>query len=166
MIVFQKSIFSSGMRAIFITALLMMAGCARTPVDQVDLMPAPDVYGDGLLNLLPENDPIVNIPYKGILYATDRRPAVKNDSEQYYANDRGQLVRLGVARVTMGKKEFSWDFARDVSMLKARSTKFPVKISSIEEWGLLGSTVPYWANINLCFQMALHLTRQSGLPAQ
>jgi esterase/lipase superfamily enzyme len=151
MMVFQQFIFSSGMRAIFVTVLLVMAGCARAPVDQVDLMPAPDVYGDGLLNLLPENNPMEKIPYKGILYATDRRPAVKNDSEQYYANDRGQLVRLGVARVTMGKKEFTWDFARDVSMLKARSTKFPVKISSIEEWGLLDSTIPYWANIDLMF---------------
>ena len=46
MIVFQQTIFSSGIRAIFITSLLMMAGCARAPVDQVDLMPAPDVYGE------------------------------------------------------------------------------------------------------------------------
>jgi hypothetical protein len=52
MMVFQQSIFSSVMRAIFITALLVMAGCARTPVDKVDLIPAPDVYGNGLLGVL------------------------------------------------------------------------------------------------------------------
>jgi pimeloyl-ACP methyl ester carboxylesterase len=109
------------------------------------------VYGDGLINPLPENDPIANLPYKGILYATDRRPAGEDDPEHYYVNDRGQLVRLGVARVTLGEQTFNWDFARKVSMLKTRSDKFPIKISSIEEWGLLGSTVPYWADIDLMF---------------
>ena len=134
--------------------LLMIAGCASAPIDQIDqieLMPAPDVYGDGLINPLPENDPIASIPYKGILYATDRRPAGEDDPEHYYVNDRGQLVRLGVARVTLAEKQFKWDFARKVSMLKTRSDKFPIKISSIEEWGLLGSTVPYWADIALMF---------------
>ena len=54
---------------IIVVALLFLTinGCARSPVDQVNLMPAPDVYGDGLLNPLPEVDPFTNIPYKGIL---------------------------------------------------------------------------------------------------
>jgi esterase/lipase superfamily enzyme len=138
-------------RAVCVTTLLLIVGCASTPIDQIELMPAPDVYGDGLINPLPENDPIANLPYKGILYATDRRPAGEDDPEHYYVNDRGQLVRLGVARVTLGEKTFNWDFARKVSMLKTRSDKFPIKISSIEEWGLLGSTVPYWADIDLMF---------------
>ena len=65
--------------------LLMIAGCASAPTDQIDqieLMPAPDVYGDGLINPLPENDPIASLPYKGIMYATDRRPAGEDDPER------------------------------------------------------------------------------------
>jgi len=151
MMIFSQSMIASVARAVCVTTLLMIAGCASAPIDQIDLMPAPDVYGDGLINPLPENDPIANLPYKGILYATDRRPAGEDDPEQYYVNDRGQLVRLGVARVTLAEKQFKWDFARKVSMLKTRSDKFPIKISSIEEWGLLGSTVPYWADIALMF---------------
>jgi len=151
MMVFSQSMLASAAKAVCVTTLLMIAGCASAPIDQINLMPAPDVYGDGLINPLPENDPIANIPYKGILYATDRRPAGENDPERYYVNDRGQLVRLGVARVTLGEQQFNWDFARKVSMLKTRSDKFPIKISSIEEWGLLGSTVPYWADIDLMF---------------
>lgn len=151
MILFSQSMLASVARAVCVTTLLMIAGCASAPIDQIDLMPAPDVYGDGLINPLPENDPIASIPYKGILYATDRRPAGEDDPEQYYVNDRGQLVRLGVARVTLAEKQFKWDFARKVSMLKTRSDKFPIKISSVEEWGLLGSTVPYWADIALMF---------------
>jgi pimeloyl-ACP methyl ester carboxylesterase len=151
MMIFSQSMLAAATRVVCVTSLLLITGCASVPVDQVNLMPAPDVYGDGLINPLPENDPIANLPYKGILYATDRRPADENDPERYYANDRGQLVRLGVARVTLGEKQFNWDFARNVSMLKTRSDKFPIKISSIEEWGLLGSTVPYWADIDLMF---------------
>jgi hypothetical protein len=37
--------------------MAMLAGCASAPVDQIELMPAPDVYGDGLLNPLPETNP-------------------------------------------------------------------------------------------------------------
>ena len=67
----------------------ILAGCGSVPVDQIDLMPAPDVYGDGLLNLLPETNPFDRIPYHGILFATDRAPATKEDPELYYRNDRG-----------------------------------------------------------------------------
>ena len=42
---------------ILLTGTLVFAGCAGTPLDQIDLMPAPDVYGDGLLNPLPVEDP-------------------------------------------------------------------------------------------------------------
>ncbi len=138
-------------KVIVIATYFMMTGCSSLPIDQVNLMPAPDVYGDGLLNPLPEKNPFLKIPYKGILYATDRRPAEVGDPERYYANDRGMFVRLGVARVELGKKDFTWDIARNVSMLKSRSVELPIKIAAADEWGLLGSSVPYWADINLMY---------------
>ena len=112
-------------------------------------MPAPDVYGDGLLNPLPEDNPFERIPYDGILFATDRAPANVHDPEQYYRNDRGHLLRLGLAEIQFGKKEFQWDFARQISMLKSRTSEFPVKISNVEEWGMMGSSVPDWFDMNL-----------------
>jgi len=112
-------------------------------------MPAPDVYGDGLLNPLPEYNPMDEIPYDGILYATDRRPAAAEDSEKYYVNDRGQIIRIGVAKVQLGKKTFGWEKAREISMLRSRTEKYPLKISSVDEWGVLGSSVPYWADLEL-----------------
>jgi len=105
--------------AIAFTAFL--SACASAPVDQIELMPAPDVYGDGLLNPLPETNPFDRIPYDGILFATDRSPATEEDPEKYYRNDRGQVLRLGLAEIQFGKKEFTWEFARNISMLKTRS---------------------------------------------
>jgi len=112
-------------------------------------MPAPDVYGDGLLNPLPDTSPFDRIPYDGILFATDRSPATEEDPEQYYRNDRGQVVRLGIAEIQFGKKEFTWEFARRISMLKSRSEEYPVKISNVEEWGILDSSIPYWFDTSL-----------------
>ena len=129
--------------------LAILVGCASAPVDQIELMPAPDVYGDGLLNPLPETNPFDRIPYDGILFATDRAPATEEDPEQYYRNDRGQVVRLGVAEIQFGKKEYTWEFARRISMLKSRTEEYPVKISSVDEWGIMGSTIPYWFDMSL-----------------
>ena len=150
--ILPQSMLTSAVRKICVVILLLtITSCANLPIDQVNLMPAPDVFGEGLLNPLPEINPFPNIPYKGILYATDRRPVGEDDPENYYANDRGQFVRLGVAKVAVGDQHFDWDYARNISMLKTRSDKFPIRIDSVEEWGLLGSTVPYWADINLMF---------------
>ena len=65
--IFPQSRLASAARALCITSLLMITGCAGLPVDQVYLMPAPDVYGDGLLKPLPEKNPMEDIPYNGIL---------------------------------------------------------------------------------------------------
>jgi len=136
-------------KVIVLTVTALLSACASAPVDQIELMPAPDVYGDGLLNPLPETNPFDRIPYDGILYATDRSPAAEEDPEQYYRNDRGQVVRLGLAEIQFGKKEFTWDFARRVSMLKSRSKEYPVNITSVDEWGIMGSSIPYWFDMNL-----------------
>ncbi len=135
--------------AIVFTVTTLLSACASAPVDQIELMPAPDVYGDGLLNPLPESNPFDRIPYDGILFATDRSPATEDDPEQYYLNDRGQVVRRGLAEIQFGKKEFTWEFSRHISMLKSRSEEYPVKISNVDEWGIMGSTIPYWFDVSL-----------------
>jgi pimeloyl-ACP methyl ester carboxylesterase len=151
-IIISDTVCASALRIIYVAAILIVSGCASAPpIDQVSLMPAPLVYGDGLINPLPVENPAERIPYKGILYATDRMPATEEDPENYYANDRGQVVRLGVAKVTLGEVDIEWDFARDISMMTTRTEEFPVKISSIDEWGMLGSSVPYWSDADLMF---------------
>jgi len=141
--------FSNSVGATFMLAALILAGCASAPIDQIDLMPAPDVYGDGMLNPLPEYSPFDDMPYDGVLYATDRRPALPEDPEKYYVNDRGQVLRLGVARVELGEKKFAWDKAREISMLKSRTEKYPIKVTGADEWGMLQSTVPFFVDPDL-----------------
>jgi esterase/lipase superfamily enzyme len=136
-------------RFIVLTVTSILSACASAPVDQIELMPAPDVYGDGLLNPLPETNPFDRIPYDGILFATDRSPATEEDPEEYYRNDRGQVLRLGLAEIQFGKKEFTWEFARNISMLKTRTEEYPVTISNVDEWGIMNSTIPYWFDVSV-----------------
>lgn len=133
----------------FLAVSLLLHGCASAPVDQVDLMPAPDVYGDGLLNPLPTESPFEKIPYDGILYATDRVPASADDKERYYLNDVGQVLRVGVADVQLGDHFLGWDKARQVSMLKSRTDQYPVRVAGVDEWGVLEGTIPFWVDAEL-----------------
>ena len=126
--------------------LAVLAGCASQPVNEIDLMPAPDVYGDGLLDPLPRNQPYAAIPYGGLLYATDRQPAGPDDKEEHYLNDRGAILRVGVARIGLGDKQLDWETARRVTLLKNRTDEYPLKVTSVEEWGVLGRTIPFFTD--------------------
>lgn len=135
--------------AVAVTVVILLSACADTPILEIDLMPAPDVYGDGLLDPLPQEYPYESIPYKGILYATDRSPAAADDDENYYLNDRGRVLRVGVAQLGFGEQDIDWQTARELSLLKSRSSQYPIKIQDVTEWGVLYDTVPFWIDLDL-----------------
>lgn len=124
---------------------LLLSGCASTVWDEVNLMPAPDVYADGRLDPLPDREPMDLVPYGGILYATDRRPANEDDNEKYYVNDRGQLVRLGVARISLHDADVDWDELRQMSLAKSRPKDYPIRVTGVTEYGILEDTIPGFA---------------------
>ena len=126
-------------------ASLLLSGCASTVWDEVNLMPAPDVYADGRLDPLPDSEPMDLIPYGGILYATDRRPASEDDNEKYYVNDRGQLVRLGVARISLHDADVDWNELRQMSLSKTRPKDYPIRVTGVTEYGILEDTIPGFA---------------------
>jgi esterase/lipase superfamily enzyme len=126
-------------------ASLLLSGCASTVWDEINLMPAPDVYADGRLDPLPDREPMELIPYGGILYATDRRPAGEDDNENYYVNDRGQLVRLGVARVSLHDTDVDWNELRQISLSKTRAKDYPIRVTGVTEYGILEDTIPGFA---------------------
>jgi esterase/lipase superfamily enzyme len=132
------------LNGVMLLSLVLAAGCATAPVDRVELMPAPQVFDDGRLNPLPQDPPYERLPYDGILYATDRAPAAADDRQEYYLNDRGEVLRVGLAEIEYGAGRFTWDLAREISLLSNRSESFPVEITRAEEWGYLGATMPPW----------------------
>jgi len=118
----------------------MTTACSKNQVHTVELMPAPEVYTDGTIDPFSklDEDP-TQAPGYDMLYATCRQP--NTDGNDYYTNERGLLLRLGRAKTETGPEGFSWEMARRVSLLKNRTDKYPVKLSGVDEIGILNRSV-------------------------
>jgi esterase/lipase superfamily enzyme len=120
---------------LFISLVINLISCASKNLFEIDLMPAPHIYEDGVIDPFSDTNPIENIPYSGILYATDRLPA--SDGDKKYLDKRGGELRLGTARIELGTEEITWEEARRISLLKNRTDKYPLKVTQVEEIGIL-----------------------------
>lgn len=118
----------------------LMTACAKNQFHSVDLMPAPEVYTDGTIDPFAElvEDPTQAQGYD-LLYATCRKP--DNDGDDYYTNERGLVLRLGRAKTETGPEGIDWEMARRVSLLKNRTEKYPVKLSGVDEIGILNRSI-------------------------
>jgi esterase/lipase superfamily enzyme len=122
-----------------LSLIVGLTACATNKLNEINLMPAPDVYEKGAVDPFTDTNPIEKIPYKGILYATDRSPA--GADEHFYKNKRGNLLRLGFAKIQSGKEDITWEEARRISLLKNRADKYPLKVTEVEEIGILDRSI-------------------------
>ena len=128
-------------RLLVLILLFSLTACGRKqPINQIFLMPAPDVYDTGAIDPFTDFDPITTIPYEGMLYATDRKPAEEGDEKNVYLNERGFLLRLGVGKIKLGDDSMTWEEAREISLLKNRTDKYPMKITEVREVGILAES--------------------------
>ena len=132
-------------------SVFLIASCATKSVYQVDLIPAPDVFTEGLVNPFPEKYPLgKEAAYDGILYVTDRLPGKRTlitpesrEDEVYYNTGRGTLLRLGIGHLDIekwaliGNKHIGWDEIKQISLEKDRSDIYPLQIMDIKEFGIL-----------------------------
>ena len=121
--------------------LLFIVACLSNKPYQIELMPAPHVYGNGIVDPFMDIDGVdpEDVPYRGVLYATDRKPS--DEERHLYENERGFLLRLGIARIAMGKGDLDWEEARRISLLKNRRGKYPLKVTHVKELGVLDRTL-------------------------
>ncbi len=136
-----------------------IAACASTGSYQQNLMNAPDIYDEGGI------DPFVDISlidvanYSGILYATDRLPMDEPSKAPFYSSTRGDVLRLGVARIRLAKEGATWEEARRISLLKNRTESFPLQVDDIREYGVLDRTVTSLDDTTI-------VTHKSALPGK
>jgi esterase/lipase superfamily enzyme len=124
---------------IFVRIILLgsiFSACATTPYE-INLMPAPAVYTDGVLDPFRDTSPINPLPYTRLFYATDRLPTNENEPNRFYSDERAGVVRLGVARIASARANITWEEARRISLAKNRTDKYPIRVSGVEEWGIL-----------------------------
>jgi len=128
-------------------AVLIIGGCASKKPYSIDLMPAPEVYSQGAIDPFSDLGSPEEMPYRGMLYATDRAPST--DQGEFYQNKRGNVVRLGIGRLEIGEENFSWEEARKISLLKNRPGNYPLKITSVEEFGILDRSISAFTDPSL-----------------
>jgi hypothetical protein len=130
-------------------------------------MPAPDLYTKAGLDPLPEAPPSEAIPWEGVLYATDREPAGADDDLPYDLNDRGYLVRLGVARVDFLEGSMTWEEAKEISLRDDRRKGHPLTLVGADEIGVLDRSVsPTWpqeANAGPARKLAERIGHKLGM---
>ncbi len=124
--------------------VLALSACASDSLYKLNLMPAPDIYDEGSVNPFTDKHPMESMPYRGVLYATDRAPVTENtkdSKELHYQNKRGHLIRTGIAHMQLGEEKMTWEEARRISLLKNRTDKYPMQVTRIEELGLVDTSV-------------------------
>ena len=80
-----------------------------------------------------------------IFYATDRMPAGERDRERFYLDRRGQILRLGRADLRIGDEDANWDELSEQILLEGKAKRPNVELVDAEEFGLMESSVPYFA---------------------
>ncbi len=126
---------------VYLAALLLLTACGANKPISIDLMAAPEIYQDERIVPFNNTGPIdINDPFY-IFYATDRQPAEDIQQSPYYLPERSHVLRVGRARVRLGGGEYSWEETREITLLKKRSKKYPLSLRSVEETGVLDSTI-------------------------
>jgi esterase/lipase superfamily enzyme len=122
---------------LFTAMIAFVAACAANRDYQIELMPAPELYATNLVDPFEDMEHISEeeVPYRGILYATDRKPS--EEERVHYENQRGFALRLGMAEIILGGEALDWEEARRISLLKNRSAAYPLKVSAVHEFGVL-----------------------------
>lgn len=121
-------------------AALAFASCSTGNPRLIDLMPAPLVYTDESLDPFADTDPIFFEEPLSILYATDRARASDADRVRY-ENARGYLLRVGRGEIELADGEYTWEEARRISLLKNRTEKYPLKVTRVDEFGVVADSV-------------------------
>lgn len=125
----------------FLLPVIVITGCAGSGPRTINLMPAPAVFANRVIDILPKDQPPLFHGDFSVLYATDRRPAEDPDQRPFYLNEAGFVVRLGQARVQTSA-QVGWAEARRISLSTERTRNYPLLIHSVDEKSILDSTRP------------------------
>ncbi len=120
--------------------IFSLAACSSMQQSKLEFMEAPGVFSaDGFTPFELDAEEPEGWPYP-VHYATDRLPGESPNSFPFYENDRGNVLRLGVAQVMVKGEDIDWLQAKELSLLKNRDRKYPLQVSSVDEIEILSSS--------------------------
>ena len=123
---------------LIVLMLAFLPACGPRPQR---LMPTPQAIAMGVI------DPLAGVPeaQRGevpVFIASVRRPAVPEDATHPFSDERSPLIRLGIARVSIGPG-LSWDALLAASHAEDRSEPSPkVELVGYEHFSVMPGTLP------------------------
>ena len=121
---------------------LVLTACGEKQYNEIDLMPSPVAFTSGALDPFHGRSGKELVGQNTLFYATDRAPAVEEDASDFYANRRGNLLRVGSATVRMSPQPESWAEVKDITLSEDRGTKRTLTVTGVEEFGPLPVASP------------------------
>ncbi len=121
---------------LMITAPLW-AGCQRSGPYRLTFMEPPAALEGTRVSAYTDTGRVSTAADPTLLYATVRQPATAEDRDRFYSPRRGSSVRLGMARITLGRSDISWEEAREISILKNNTDRYPLQVGAVTEFGVL-----------------------------
>lgn len=125
---------------------LVLTACGPNVYNSIELMPSPAIFADGSL------DPFENVTTQNfssrtqLFYATDRMPAREGDPQESYNNERGLVLRTGVATVTVDPPIDTWEEARRISLSSERLQDYTLRVASTDETGIMPFSATQYMN--------------------
>lgn len=114
----------------------LSASCSRGPVRT--MVPSPIVMQDERLDFSRVVLPDRRVTEVSVLFATTRAPAPPEAPERY-TRRAGDAVRIGAARVQLGKPEWSFDELAESDRTSLPQSPRPARVVQVEEFGVLGA---------------------------
>ncbi len=106
-------------------------GCA-TP--ELHMMPTPILFKDEWLDFMPHLRPELRSTKLPVFYATSRKAVAPGESG-HYADQQGDGVRLGVAEVTLGASDWTWEDLVASDRTSTIEEPRPAGVESVREFG-------------------------------
>lgn len=114
-----------------------LTGCSDAVYDSIELMPPPAVYSKGEVDPFPRVTSDNFTQQSTLFFVTDRRPAVEDDTPEFYANERGFLLRGGTVTVKADPPFSGWDEVKATSLSEEESPRRFLRVRSVDEFGVL-----------------------------
>ncbi|MHC4339810.1 MAG: alpha/beta hydrolase [Planctomycetota bacterium] len=118
---------------VLLAVAILACGCSSSR------MQTPIVYQGGEIDPYAQLAPDERTASVEVFFATDRNAVESEDPDKRYGNKRGDVLRLGTAKVRVGAEELPWD---EVHRKTLASEELPLTLLDVEEFGRLWTTIP------------------------
>lgn len=119
----------------------MLGGCAANKPYQIPFMSPPAFLEKAEVTPFTDRDRVDAPVDPQILYATLREPATVEGEDRFYTSERAAELRLGTGRIVLGTNEVTWEEARQMSILKNNTDRYPLRVAEVTEFGVLDRTL-------------------------